>query len=55
MFAEHIQGPNSGCEHSEVVGGAFERQSDRMASDMDVCLKQKYTTEFSLCGKVAPI
>ena len=25
IFAEHLGKPESGCEHSEVVGGAFQQ------------------------------
>ena len=26
MFAERMWGPNSGCEHSEIVNGVFQLQ-----------------------------
>ena len=32
-----------------------ERQSDRMVSDMEVCMKQRYVTEFIYMEKMAAI
>ena len=35
--------------------GAAEEQSDRMSSDMEVCMKQRGGTEFLLAEKIAAI
>ena len=34
---------------------AAEEQSDKMASDMEVCMKQRYIIEFIHAGKIIPI
>ena len=38
MFVEHLWRPNDGCEHSEVVGGAFQHWQQQVTSvQFDVC------------------